>query len=87
MVFRMTTAQQVSDSLREVVVAAAKAAGKSQRAISRETGIPLITVQRKFTGIYPMNTIELAAFAQVLGTSVTDLSLEAERRLARTVAA
>ena len=87
--FRMTTPQQVSDSLREVVVAAAKAAGKSQRAISDETGIPLIRVNRKFKGVYPMTVLELAAFAGVIGTSITDLALQAELHAAaaRTVAA
>lgn len=86
-VFRMTTAQQVSDSLREVVVAAAKSAGKSQRDISDETGIPLTTVNRKFKGIYPMTVLELAAFADAIGTSITDLALKAERRTAGSEAA
>jgi hypothetical protein len=83
----MTTAQQVSDSLREVVVAAAKDAGMSQRAISDETGFPLIRVNRKFTGVYPMDTVELAAFAQAIGTTITELAIKAERRLSETEAA
>lgn len=81
-VTRMTTAQQVSADLTEVVVAAADDAGISQRRLSEMTGIPLVTISRTFRGLRSMNVLDLAAIADALGTSITDLALRAERKRA-----
>ena len=78
----MTTAQQVSADLTEVVVAAARDAGISQRRLSEMTGIPLVTISRTFRGLRSMNVLDLAAIADALGTSITDLALRAERKRA-----
>lgn len=76
----MTTAQQVSADLTEVVIAAARDAGLSQRRLAEMTGIPLITISRTFRGMRPMNVLDLAAIAEALGLSVTELALRAERK-------
>lgn len=79
---RMTTAQQASADLIEVIVAAAHDAGISQRHLAETTGIPLVTISRTFRGLRSPNVLELAAIADVLGTSITDLALRAERKRA-----
>ena len=59
-VARMTTAQQVSADLTEVIVAAARDAGISQRRLAEQTGIPLVTISRTFRGLRSPNVLELA---------------------------
>ena len=59
------TAKRVTD--------AAMAAGKSQVALSDETGIPRATLIRRMDGHSPFNVLELGRVAVALGVSVSSL--------------
>lgn len=78
-VIRMTTATTASADLAEVIAAAMKADGKSQRAVSEAAGIPLVTLNRRLTGRSAFTVPEVAAIAKVLDLSIVDLFLRAER--------
>ena len=86
-VVHMTQPNAFPAALAAAVSAAIKAEGKSQRQIAAETGIPLVTLNRKLTGRAPMNSLELAMIADALNTTPTDLTLRAERSIPLTPAA
>ena len=75
----MTTAQTYNQALAAVVRAAIESSRRTQREVSEESGVPLVTLNRKLGGHTPFNFLELAEIAAVLDTSVTDLTLRAER--------
>lgn len=76
----MTTAQQVSEHLSQVVADAVKAAGMTQRDLSDTTGIPLVTVNRKLKGHTPLNAVELVSISRAVQVSLAELALRAEQR-------
>ncbi|HEY0216633.1 MAG TPA: helix-turn-helix transcriptional regulator [Cellulomonas sp.] len=75
----METPERFTASLAEVVAGQIKSAGLSQRDVSSRAGVPLVTLSRRLTGRSPFNIAELVAVASVLGVSVVDLALKAER--------
>lgn len=77
----MTTAQGLSKAVATAVSDAIKADRRSQRDVADAAGIPLVTLSRKLAGHRPFTLLELAAVAEVLDVSVTDLMLRAERAL------
>lgn len=84
---RMDTPEALARQVALEVEAARKAAGISQRALSETTGIPLVTLNRRLTGQgKPFTFAEVAAVAAALGTTLTDISLRAERNVGRTAA-
>lgn len=82
-VLRMTTPEQISQRLAEVVVAAIKAAGHSQRDVAEASGIPLVTLNRRLTGRSSFTIPEIAAISEVIDTGVTELFLRVERSFAQ----
>lgn len=56
------------------VKAAIEHSEKSQREIADETGIPLVTLNRKLNGAYAFDTTELFRIATCLGVSVSILA-------------
>lgn len=81
-VLRMETPDQYSARLAEVVAQSIRAAGLSQRDIAARAGVPLVTLSRRLTGRSPFTVVEVAAIASVLGVSVVELALRAERTTA-----
>jgi len=75
----MNTPEAISARLTAAVADAIKMAGLSQRAVSEQTGIPLVTLSRRLTGRTAFTVIELAAIAQVLNLSLVELAVRAER--------
>lgn len=78
----MTTAQTFNQELVSTLRTAIEHSDKSQREIAATTGIPLVTLNRKLRGYSPLNFLELAAIASVIGEEVTDLVQRAEQALA-----
>lgn len=77
-------ARQVLAEIRQAM----KAAGISQRDIAKATGIPLVTLNRRLVGTgKPMDLSEVAAIAAVLGLSLTEVALRAERALGQAIRA
>ena len=85
-VIRMETPERFTASLAQVVAAQIKSAGLSQRDMATRTGVPLVTLSRRITGRSPFTVAELATIASVLGVSVVDLVLKAERAIAPSAA-
>lgn len=77
-VARMNTPQQVGAALAEVVRAAIKDAGLSQRGVAAAAGMPLVTLNRRLTGHSAFTVVEVAAIAAVVGIGVTELFVRAE---------
>lgn len=75
---RMTTTTRIDTALAEVVKAALKGAGQSQRRAAEVTGIPLVTLHRRLTKDSPFKVTEVAAIADLLKVSVVDLFQQAE---------
>lgn len=63
-----TYPRQVSQTVAEAMMAQ----GWSQKALAEATGIPRVTLRRRLAGA-AFNVAELAAIADALGTTVTDL--------------
>lgn len=82
----MTTAQSLSGALAGVVGDTIRDRGLTQRTVADQAGIPFTTLHRKLRGIAPFNVAELAVVADVLGTTLTDLALRAERAHDRSAA-
>lgn len=80
MLFRMTTAEQISRNLSEVIKTAAATAGISQRDLADRTGIALVTLNRKLNHNTPLNALELGALSEALGISLVELAVRAERQ-------
>lgn len=80
-VLRMTQLHRFPEALAEATAAAVKVSGMTQRQVSEASGIPLVTLNRKLTGRVPLNSLELALIAEVIGTTPTDLTLRAERSI------
>ena len=76
---RMNTPEATSARLTAVVADAMKTSGLSQRVMSERCGIPLVTLNRRLTGRNAFTIVELAAIADVLGISIVELALRAER--------
>ena len=77
-------ARQIADEVR----AAMARAGISQRDLADRTGLPLVTLSRRLTGKgKPFDVGELALIADVLGLSLVELAIRAERASARANAA
>lgn len=69
------------------VQAAVATAGLSQRELALKSGIPLATLARRLSGMGKGFTVsEVIAVADVLGISLVELALRAERSAARTAA-
>ena len=77
--FRMTSPEAKSRRLSQAIKEAASAASISQRDLADRTGIPLVTLNRKLNHTTPFNAVELGAISEVLGLSLTELALRAER--------
>jgi transcriptional regulator with XRE-family HTH domain len=60
----------------ETVAAAMTASGWSEKALAEATGIPRVTLRRRLAGA-AFNVAELAAIADTLRTTVSDLIGEA----------
>lgn len=78
--FRMATPENISRSLSEAIKDAASESKVSQRDLASRTGIPLVTLNRKLNHASPFNFMELGAISEVLGVSLTELVLRAERQ-------
>lgn len=76
----MTTAHELDQAMAAVVGDAIKGAKLTQREVSDLTGMALVTLNRKLRGSQSFRVYELAAIAQALGTTLTNLSLLAEQR-------
>lgn len=76
---RMNTPEATSARLTTAVANALRSAGLTQRAVSEQTGIPLVTLNRRLTGRSAFTVLELAAIAEVTGLSVVELAVRAER--------
>lgn len=76
---RMTQPQDISRAMTRAVEQARQTAGKSQRALSGESGVPLVTLSRKLRGMGSFTVTELAAVAEALGVSFASLALAAEQ--------
>jgi transcriptional regulator with XRE-family HTH domain len=63
-----TYPRQVSQTVAEAMMAQ----GWSEKALAEATGIPRVTLRRRLAGA-AFNVAELAAIADALGTTVTDL--------------
>ncbi|WP_180348991.1 helix-turn-helix domain-containing protein [Tessaracoccus massiliensis] len=83
----MTTVHQLDQAMGAVVGEAIRGAKLTQREVSDETGIPLVTLNRKLRGTQSFRVFELAAVARLLGTTLTNFSLLAEQRAVSTAAA
>ena len=77
--FRMASPTETSRRLSEAIKAAAANAGVSQRDLANRAGIPLVTLNRKLNHLTPFNAVELGALSDVLGLSLVELALRAER--------
>ena len=78
-VVHMTTAHSLNQALAEVLRASIVGAHMTQREVSAAAGIPLVTLNRKLGGTSSFTFVEVAAIADTLGVTVTDLVLRAER--------
>ena len=76
----MTTAESLSRRLSQAIKEAASDAGISQRDLADRAGIPLVTISRKLNHQHPFNAVELGAISEVLGISLVELALRAERQ-------
>lgn len=86
-VIHMETPESIARQVAIEIEAARKAAGVSQRDLSEATAIPLVTLNRRLTGAgKPFTFTEVAAIAQRLGTTVTEIALRAERNAGRDAA-
>lgn len=79
-VCHMTTAHRIDQAIAQVVSEAVKSANLTQRDVSEQSGMPLVTLNRKLRGATSFTVVELASIAEVLNVSLTDLALRAERR-------
>ena len=77
-VLHMNT-DRITKALAQVVSAAIKADGQTQRKIAEATGIPLVTLNRRLTGQSAFNVVELASIAKVLDLSIVEFFLRVER--------
>jgi transcriptional regulator with XRE-family HTH domain len=68
----MDTNPNYSARVAVTVAAAMEAGGWSEKALAEATGIPRVTLRRRLAGA-AFNVAELAAIAEALGTTVTDL--------------
>ena len=83
----MDTSEAVARQVSAEIKAAMLAAGISQRDLAAKTAIPLVTLNRRLTGgSKPFDLVELASIADVLGLSLTELVLRAERATSRAAA-
>lgn len=82
---RMTSAIDSSRRLSQAIKESASAAGVSQRDLANQTGIPLVTLNRKLNHDSPFNAVEMGAISEALGISLLELVLRSER-LAATAA-
>ena len=87
-VIPMDTAQTFSRQVAVEIRAAMASRGLSQRDVAEATLIPLVTLNRRLLGDGKAFTVsEIASIAELLGVSVTELMLRAERALTQRVAA
>ena len=87
-VVRMDTAEALARQVAAEIKNAMKAAGVSQRDVADATGIPLVTLNRRLSGMgKPMTIAEAAAILPALNLSLTEIALRAERHLASQAAA
>ena len=74
----MDTPTTAAQSVAEVVSAALREAGISQREAAARTGIPLATLSRRLTGHSPFLITELSLVAKVAGLTLLDVARLAE---------
>lgn len=83
----MDTPEAVARQVAVEIKAAMASAGLSQREVADATNIPLVTLNRRLTGSgKPFDFGEVSAITAVLGISLTELVLRAERSLSRAAA-
>ena len=76
--------RQLTAEVREAM----KAAGMSHREMATATGIPPVTLSRRLSGQGKgFTVVEVLAIADVLGISLVELALRADRSLTRANAA
>ena len=75
----MDTSGLTQQAVAVTVSAAIKSAGRSQRDIASETGIPLVTLSRRLTGHSAFLITEIGAIARALGLTASDLIRSAEQ--------
>lgn len=81
-VVRMETPEAIARQVAIEIENVRKSAGVSQRDLAEATGIPLVTLNRRLTGQgKPFTFAEVAAVAQSLGTTITEIALRAERNV------
>lgn len=68
------TPDEVARQIAANVNRALTEAGISQRSAAASTGIPLSTLSRRMTGSSPFLVTELAAIAELVGTSIVNLA-------------
>lgn len=78
----MGTPEATSGGIARAVSAALRDANISQRDAAARAGIPLTTLARRLTGRSPFLTTELAALADLMGTTVSALVAAGERDVA-----
>lgn len=78
----MGTPEATAGGIARAVSAALRDAGISQREAANNAGIPLTTLARRLTGRSPFLTTELAALADLMGTTVSQLVAAGERDVA-----
>lgn len=84
----MDTSEALARQIAIEVRDAMSAAGISQRDMASRSGIPLVTLSRRLVGGHkPFDLAEVAVVAGVMGLSLTELVLRAERNLPKAVAA
>lgn len=72
-VFRMEPSTEYGRSVAHRVSAAIRAAGLTQREVSRATGIPLVTLNRRLQGHTPFIVTELYSIALATDVPVSSL--------------
>lgn len=86
-VSRMDTPEAIARQVSIEIKAAMDLARLSQREVAEATQIPLVTLNRRLSGTgKPFDFGEVGAIAGVLGLSVTELVLRAERNAGRAAA-
>lgn len=87
-VITMDTNEALARRIADEVRAAMADKRISQRDLAQATGLPLVTLNRRLTGVSkPFDVEELARVAGALGLSVVEIVLRAERAALRPAAA
>ncbi len=77
---------RLSQAIASALAGAIREGRRTQRQVAEESGIPLVTLNRKLGGRRPFTVTELAAVCEVLSISVTEVVSRADRALSNTAA-